>query len=353
LAEGRNERFRRLSVSLAERGERESADVTDSQTPDAAMLAATVVEKGEVHHTLSRAHPATATIAPGDRVVVETELNIGDHLRERGAKFDISMAAPPYLNGATGPIHVRGATSEHVLVCEIEDMELIPPGFTALAPGLWPFAEGGDVPPGGVANRVVDVCDGHVVWDEHTLIPIRPMVGVLGTAPALEAISTMDCGPHGGNLDVQEFAPGTRVLLPVAVEGALLFVGDCHAVQGDGELSGFGAIEIRARVTIRVDLAPRPLNMRWPRFDDGEHIGVVACGRPLEDAFRLAVRDLAMWLAADYGYSPADAILLLGQVARARSTQIVNPHFTYVCKIEKRYLEGRGAPADDGDAADS
>jgi acetamidase/formamidase len=327
--------------------------VTDSQISDPAIRGATVVEKGLVHHTLSRAHPATATISPGDRVVVETELNIGDHLRRLGEKFDISMAAPPWLNGATGPIHVRGATSEHVLVCEIEDMELIPPGFTALAPALWPFAESSEVPPGGVANRVVDVRDGHVVWDENTLIPIRPMVGVLGTAPALEAISTMDCGPHGGNLDVQEFAPGTRVLLPVAVDGALLFVGDCHAVQGDGELSGFGGIEIRARVTIKVGLAPRPANMRWPRFDDGKHVGVVACGRPLEDAFRLAVRDLATWMADDYGYSPADAMLLLGQVARARSTQIVNPHFTYVCKIEKRYLEGRRAPVDDGDATDT
>ena len=65
--------------------------------------------------------------------------------------------------------------------------------------------------------------------------------------PGLEAISTMDCGPHGGNLDVQEFAPGTRVFLPVAVDGALLFVGDCHAVQGDGELAGFGATATSAR----------------------------------------------------------------------------------------------------------
>jgi amidase len=177
-----------------------------------------------------------------------------------------------------------------------------------------------------------------VIWDERTRIPIRPMVGVLGTAPALEAISTMDCGQHGGNLDVQEFAPGTRVLLPVAVEGALLYVGDCHAVQGDGELCGFGAIEIRSHVTIRVDLAPRPPSMIWPRFEEAEHIGVVACARPLEDAFRLAVRELASWLAEDFGYSLADAVLLLGQVAEARCTQMVNPHFTYVCKISERYL---------------
>lgn len=325
--------------------------VTENQTPTVAPPPATPVAKGDVRYTLSRTHPPTAHVSPGERVLVETELNIGDHLRTRGEQFEAGMAVPPYLNGATGPIHVNGASTDHVLVCEIEAMELIPPGFTALAPGLWPFAEGtAERPPGGIANRVVDVRDGNVVWDESTLIPVRPMVGVLGTAPALESISTMDCGPHGGNLDVQEFGPGTRVLLPVAVDGALLFVGDCHAVQGDGELSGFGAIEIRSKVTMRVDLAPRPAGMRWPRFDDGGHIGVVACGRPLEDAFRTAVEELATWLSEDYGYSLPDAVLLLGQVARARGTQIVNPHFTYVCKIEKRYLQAQAGIMGGGDA---
>jgi acetamidase/formamidase len=184
------------------------------------------------------------------------------------------------------------------------------------------------------------VRDGHVIWDERIRIPVRPMIGVLGTAPALEAISTMDCGPHGGNLDVQELGPGATVYLPVAVDGALLFLGDCHAVQGDGELCGFGAIEIRSQVTIRIGIAPRPARMRWPRFEDEEHIGTVACARPLENAFRLAVEDLAGWLADDHGFTLPDALLLLGQVAEARCTQLVNPHFTYVCKIAKRYLPG-------------
>jgi len=310
-------------------------------TPAGSAIAEpSLLQKGEVHYTLAPTHPPRMHLNPGDRVRVETELNIGDHLRELGDEFDISMAVAPFLNGATGPIYVRGAQPGQMLICDIEEMQLLPPGFTALAPGLWTFAEDGSMPPGGAAHRVVDVRDGHVIWDERTRIPARPMVGVLGTAPALEAISTMDCGPHGGNLDVQEFAPGTRVFLPVAVEGALLYLGDCHAVQGDGELSGFGAIEIRSHVTIRVDLAARPSNMRWPRFEDGETIGTVACARPLEDAFRLAVRELAHWLAEEHGYTLPDALLLLGQVAQARCTQMVNPHFTYVCKIAKRYLSG-------------
>jgi amidase len=297
------------------------------------------VPKNTIHHTLAPTHEPVVSVQPGQRVRVETELNIGDHLRELDDQFDISMAAPPFLNGATGPIQISGSTAADMLVVDIEQMELVPPGFSAVAPGLWPFLDQASTRDAGVPNRVVDVRDGNVIWDEHTRIPIRPMVGVIGTAPALEAISTMDCGPHGGNMDVQEFGPGTRVYLPVAVDGALLYVGDCHAVQGDGELCGLGAVEIRSHVTMRLDLAPRPVAMKWPRFEDERHIGVVACARPLEDAFRIAVQELARWLADDFGFSLADAVLLLGQVAEARCTQMVNPHFTYVCKISKRYLE--------------
>ena len=167
------------------------------------------------------------------------------------------------------------------------------------------------------------------------------MVGVIGTAPLLDAVSTIDNGPHGGNLDVPEFEPGTTVILPVAVPEALFFLGDCHAVQGDGELCGVGAIEIRTRTTVRLGLAPRPEGMRWLRFETAEHIGAVACARPLEDAFRLAVEELVGWMVADYGFSEADAVLLLGQVAEARCAQLVNPKYTYVAKIARRFLPQR------------
>jgi acetamidase/formamidase len=79
--------------------------------------------------------------------------------------------------------------------------------------------------------------------------------------------------------------------------------------------------------------------MRWPRLETATHICAVACARPLEDAFRLAVRELVAWMVADHGHTVASALMLLGQVAEARATQIVNPKFTYIVKIAKRWLE--------------
>jgi acetamidase/formamidase len=78
--------------------------------------------------------------------------------------------------------------------------------------------------------------------------------------------------------------------------------------------------------------------MAWPRIETEDHIGVVASARPLEDAFRLAVEDLVVWMADDYGFTEPDALMLLGQVAEARCTQLVNPKYTYVAKVAKRYL---------------
>ena len=296
------------------------------------------VAKGDVKFTLSREHTPAAAVPPGSRLRLETELNIGDVLHSIEDEFDPSMIRLPYANGATGPIAIDGATSDHVVVCDIEEMELVPPGFTALMPGFGPFVDWIRRRDFGVHARVVDVVDNHVLWSDAVRIPVRPMVGVIGTAPLLEAVSTIDNGPHGGNLDVQEMGPGCRVFLPVSVDGALFYLGDCHAVQGDGELCGIGAIEIRTQTTVRLDLAPKPVGMVWPRIETEEHIGAVACARPLEDAFRLAVEELVGWMVVDHGFEPHEAVLLLGQVAEARCTQLANPKYTYVAKVAKRYL---------------
>jgi acetamidase/formamidase len=92
--------------------------------------------------------------------------------------------------------------------------------------------------------------------------------------------------------------------------------------------------------TVALHVRPRPAGMRWPRIENDTHIGAIACARPLEDAFRLAVRELVTWMAEEHGFTVESALLLLGQVAEARATQIVNPKFTYIVKIDKRYLCG-------------
>jgi acetamidase/formamidase len=149
------------------------------------------------------------------------------------------------------------------------------------------------------------------------------------------AVLTVDNGPHGGNLDVQEITTGNSVLLRVNKEGAHLFLGDCHAIQGDGECNGMGAIEIAARLTVKVSLAKAPPRLNHPRIETSTHICTLGCARPLEDAMRLAFEEMVYWLEDDWKIPAPEGYMLLGQIAEARCTQVVNPKYTYICKVDK------------------
>jgi acetamidase/formamidase len=126
----------------------------------------------------------------------------------------------------------------------------------------------------------------------------------------------------------------------VNVEGALLHIGDMHAIQGDGEICGAGGIETGGRVRVQVELVPRPKSFFWPRLVNDTHIATMAMARPCEDAFRYALEAMILWLEEDYGFSRVEAYLLSGQILEARCTQFVNPTFTYIAKVNKAYLPG-------------
>ena len=100
-----------------------------------------------------------------------------------------------------------------------------------------------------------------------------------------------------------------------------------------------GAIEIAAHLTVEVEVCPRPSEMTWPRIETPSHLCTIGCARPLEDAMRTAFQEMVYWLNADYGLSYEEAYMLLGQVAEARCTQMVNPKYSYICKISKDVLK--------------
>jgi acetamidase/formamidase len=170
------------------------------------------------------------------------------------------------------------------------------------------------------------------------------MLGVVGVAPpAGEAFLNSRNGPYGGNLDAQELTTGATVILPVFVEGALLHVGDMHALQGDGEICGWGGIETRGRASLTVELAEKPASMTMPRFENPTHVGAFGCARPAEDAFRQSTFELIGWMVEEYGFAREEAFMLLGSVMEARCTQFVNPTFTYVSKVKKEYVEWKSS----------
>jgi amidase len=300
-----------------------------------------VSKVGNIKYALSGDDRFIASVEPGETFVVECAININDgtirHLGQQLTEADVTM---PFVNGATGPIEVRGSKAGDMLNVEIIKMELDNLGFTALWPGIGMFPDWVRRKEFGRQTRVVEVKEGHVNWNEHLKLPIKPMIGVIGVAPVHGAVLTVDNGPHGGNLDVQEITTGNTVLLRVNREGAHLFLGDCHATQGDGECNGMGAIEIAATLTVKVSLEKAAARLNHPRIETSTHICTLGCARPLEDAMRIAFEEMVYWMEDDWKIPAAEGYMLLGQIAEARCTQVVNPKYTYICKVNKGILSG-------------
>jgi acetamidase/formamidase len=139
-------------------------------------------------------------------------------------------------------------------------------------------------------------------------------------------------------------SPGHTVYLPVNVPGALLYFGDGHAAQGDGEIAGTG-IEIPVRVRLQVDVL-KGRKIAWPRFENDRSLMAVGAVRPVDDALRIAFTELIGWMKADYGVSDIDSYELLTKVARIHLNEMVDPNYVVVASIDKRFLPPRrAAPA--------
>src|SRR5215213_2662840 len=262
-----------------------------------------------------------ASVGPGDQFVVEThDTSTGRIHRAEDVPGFVRVRDPLKVNPAAGPVFIEGATPGDDLVVEILDIRLQLYGFVRVLAGAGVLQEG--IEPDGVLMARID--GEQVVLGERMRLPWRPMVGVIGTAPADGVIYTAAPGPQGSNIDVNAVTVGARVHLPVHVPGALLAIGDVHASMGDGEVSGTG-IEIAGDVTVRVDLVPSVAPARpWIETDDAWI--TTGSGPMLEDAIEMAVEEMTRLVMERFTLSRTEAFLLvsargdvrIGQCARIR-----------------------------------
>jgi acetamidase/formamidase len=167
--------------------------------------------------------------------------------------------------------------------------------------------------------------------------PLAPFIGSIGTAPPHGRIETsLTPGEYGGNMDYRGLAEGTTLYLPVWVDGAYLFFGDVHALQGDGEMNGT-ALETSARVTLTLRIR-RGMKAAWPRIETAAHIEAAGSTRPLYDCVRLANMEVLRWLVEGYGFDRTEAWQLMGQVGEMRIANVVDPNYTVVAAFPKKYL---------------
>jgi acetamidase/formamidase len=289
------------------------------------------------HNTLGP-HAPVLTIADGDTVST-TSVDAGgrDATGER-----ITRGGNPM----TGPFYVAGAEPGDTLALHLD--YLYPnraTGWTgiALAPGVLDPGEAPTPPEPDSADWVLDLAAGTARLAAPTsrlaglTLRLEPMLGCFGVAPwGGQAISTGTSGEYGGNMDYRGFVAGTTTYFPVFEPGALVFVGDGHAVQGDGEIVGNGIeTSFDIRFTVRVLKGKR---IGWPRGENETEVFAVGNARPLDQALQHATTEMLRWLQADHGLNANEASLLLGQCVRYEIGNVYDPAYTVVCKVAKAHL---------------
>jgi amidase len=283
-------------------------------------------------------------VRPGERVTIHTDDAFESRITKKEDLPSRALATAKFLNPQTGPIFVEGAEPGDTLAVHIESIEptrdfavsVLIPYFGGLTSTnltrtlqeplpervwIWDLVDGGD----NLLNEELGV-----------KLPWEPFLGTLAVAPDLEAITALAPGPFGGNMDVPDVKPGNTVYLPIWNSGALVYTGDCHARQGQGELCGV-AMEITSKVTVVFEVI-KDKAIEWPRIESEEAIMVVGSARPMEDAARIANTELILWLEQEYGYDRWDAYQLLTQAGGLYVGNMVDTTYSLVASVVKQHL---------------
>lgn len=282
-----------------------------------------------------RTQPA-AYVRSGEIFAVDTEDSRG------GLTRTPETSSPQYLreirkkgyvgNPVVGPVYVDTAEPGDTLAIHIHAQECDSQGYMGYWPWLFHLEDLFSEP----STVIRPIRDGYFYFRDDLAIPVRPMIGTIGTTPAIEVPLSSATGKHGGNFDTSEICPGSTVYLPVFVPGALLALGDCHAMQGDGEI---GSVEMRSTVTLSCEVIKgRPVEMNWPRIETSEMLVTVAFGAPLEEALNLAVRDMILWIEQRSSLSRQEAYMLLGIEGHVRPGNAQVRNFSMRCLFPKKYL---------------
>ena len=291
------------------------------------------------HNAIGTAEPCLR-VADGDTIITDTIDASGLDAHEA------TVASRP--NPMTGPFFIEGAEPGDTLAVRID--RLTPSRATGWTYSPLAFTV---LDPAAIAERlpeqraiwIIDAAAGNarlrepVKGLENFAAPLQPMIGCFGVAPAGgQAISTATSAQNGGNMDYRLFAPGTTAWFPVSVPGALFYLGDGHACQGDGEIVGTG-IETSFEMEVTFRVLKRKI--AWPRGETADDIFTIGNARPLDQALQHATTEMLRWLGEDYGLDARAASHLMGQVVRYDVGNVFNPAYTVACRIAKSWLTKR------------
>ncbi|MDR2179303.1 MAG: acetamidase/formamidase family protein [Synergistaceae bacterium] len=259
-----------------------------------------------------------AEARPGEKVIFETK----DCFAGQVESENTSCAAidSDHVNPATGPLSVAGAEKGDLLGVSIENIELASRAFSVVIPGKGALHDKVDEP----LIRAVEIDNVRRTGTfKNISLPLKPMIGVIGVATESDSIPTGTPGKHGGNMDTRDITSGATLWLPVFQRGAMLALGDCHALMGDGEIGCSGA-EVEARVTVSVDIL-KGSAFSWPLLVTAEEMMVIVSAETIDQAAATASDVMVALAAKTLDLDLKDALILCSLTMDLRISQIVDP----------------------------
>ena len=288
-------------------------------------------------------------IAPGDTVEFDTIDAGGGQLNKHSTVEDVLQFDFSKINPTFGPVYVDGAEPGDALEITVLDLETADWGWTANIPGF-----------GLLADRFPEPA--LHIWEYDPIklepatfkpggkVPLRPFPGILGNAlPESGCHPVVNPRKFGGNMDTRDLCKGSKILLPVGVQGALFSCGDGHATQGDGEICGT-AIETPMKIQLKFNLV-KDANLNFPRFstnfpscnhfDKDGYDATMAMGPDLMECSKKAVSDMVDYIAISKNMKDVEAYMLISVCGDLRINEIVDtPNWVVSCYFPKVVFSG-------------
>ncbi len=274
----------------------------------------------DVIYAFSKDHAPVKHVEPGTTIEIETYDCFENQVQS--AETKIAGIDWDRINPATGPIFVNGSQPGDVLKVTINKLEIGSQGVMATGPDLGIMGHRLDE----LVSKIIPIEDGFALFNDKVKVPLNPMIGVIGVAPADEPVSCGTPGAHGGNMDTKLIAEGATLYFPVFAEGALFALGDFHAAMGDGEI-GVSGIEVPGKATVTLDIV-KGTSLRHPVLVNEEGIAFIVSAATLDEAAKTAVEEAIDFILPHTDMTLAELTMLMSAAGDTQISQVVDPLMT-------------------------
>ncbi|MFB3891969.1 MAG: acetamidase/formamidase family protein [Phycisphaerae bacterium] len=286
-----------------------------------------------VIYAMSAGNPPALRVSLGETFALDTLDCYSGHLRRPEDRLD--GITGDWANPATGPVFIEGTKAGDIIRLDILDITVRDYAVMHTGPQAGALAHHMTAR----QTTIIPIRHGIVEVQPGLSLPVRAMIGVIGTAPAEQAVPTITPGEHGGNLDCRDIGAGASLYLPVNVPGALVAAGDIHAVQGDGEVCCCAA-EVSGRITIRTELAAQRLPT--PCVETAGELLFLASAKTLDECERAVLDKAHDFLVRGLGMDAADAARLMSLAGGLGVCQVVDPLKTMKFAFPRTVLRSLG-----------